>query len=537
MRRLIERDTMNALMVGDNQKGNAARLGSQGDISPGEPADGVRTVGGWWRAIAVELGYPPFLVLLGLGFLVRLSATLMYFPAWLQSYDEVRYSRIVPSGLFNDYWMPAGYAFFARGMRAVFSELWVTIAVQHVVGLTIGVALFLAMRRLGVRAWLACVPAGVAFLSGDQIWIEHQVVAETFLTASIALGLAAVVRGLVPVVDYRWLALGSLFLMYGGLTRNIGLAILPVVTVIALLWVKEGGLAVRARLAAAMLAPALCLFGLYFLAFQFSGGQYLGIGDMSGWNLYSRVAPFADCNRFEPPSGTRKLCEKTPPSGRDGSLGYSWDLNSRGRQVFELGPDTDPMVGSFAKQVILHQPLSYLKAVATDAARYIDPSIGPDRPFSGTSHELQSFGLVDPRTREFMEREMGKGYSGTQVRVIGRDLLATYQNVFRLSGLALVILLILSVIGVLIGSGTLRLGIFLYGSTALLLYLIPVAALSWEVRYGLPPQPFLVASGVIGLAALLARRSPVSHSSMSDDSRPTAVVAPAGELQATGIEA
>jgi hypothetical protein len=70
--------------------------------------------------------------------------------------------------------------------------------------------------------------------------------------------------------------------------------------------------------------------------------------------------------------------------------------------------------------VIVHEPLSYLKLVATDAARYIDPSIGGERPFSGIPHEVQSFGLIDPVTREFIESEMSRGYSGTHVHVIGR---------------------------------------------------------------------------------------------------------------------
>jgi choline-glycine betaine transporter len=53
--------------------------------------------------------------------------------------------------------------------------------------------------------------------------------------------------------------------------------------------------------------------------------------------------------------------------------------------------------------------------------------------------------------------------------------------------------------------GAIRLTVFLFGVTAFLLYLVPVATVAYEVRYGLPPQPLLVISGTLGLAALLRR--------------------------------
>jgi hypothetical protein len=149
-----------------------------------------------------------------------------------------------------------------------------------------------------------------------------------------------------------------------------------------------------------------------------------------------------------------------------------------------------------------------LKLVATDAARYIDPSIGGEHPNSGLTHDVQSFGLVDPIQREFIEGWMEQGYTGTKVHVIGRGVLRTYQDLFRVGGLALAVLVVLTLAGMLLGRGALRLGTFLFGTTALLLYLVPVAVLSYEVRYGLPPLPLIVTSGTLGFAILASRRSP-----------------------------
>ncbi len=463
------------------------------------------------------LSYRPFLVLLGLGVGVRLAAMVLYYPAWLQSMDELRFSSLDPVGLFNDIWSPVGFTAVAAGLREVVPELWVTIAVIHLVGLTIGVSLFLALRRLGLKPWIACVPAGVAFLSGDQVWIEHQVVAETFMTAALAAGLACAIRGLVPRVAFGWLAVASLLLMYAGLCRTVAFVALPVLALCAIFWVK-GNRATQVRALSAALIPGIVLLGVYVAAFEASGGKYLGLTDMSGWYLYARVAPFADCSRFTPPEGTRRLCEGVPESQRDGSLGYSWDVNSRGRKVLEFGPETSGLVGSFAREAIIHEPLSYLKAVAIDAARYVDPSIGEERPYSPPSPEAQSFANNEATTRELIEEIMSTGYEGAEAHASGRKVLSVYQELFRVSGLMVAAAVILTLIGMGLARGSLRLGVFLFGGTGILLYLVPVATFAYEVRYGIPPVLFVVSSAVLALVALVSRLQSSAGSSPQDGS-------------------
>jgi hypothetical protein len=454
-----------------------------------------------------EFGYKPFLVLLGLGFLVRLAVAIMYFPAWMQANDVVRFARVNPSGMFDDYWMPAGYAFFVRGMRAITSELWITIAIQHLIGLAVGAIVFLTMKRLGAKEWVACIPAGFVFLSGDLLWTEHQLMAENFVTAFLVAGLGCAVRGLVPRVDSRWLLAASALLMYAALSRNVALVAMPVF-LLCVAFQTTGSFVNRARVVAIAVLPATVVFGLYVTAFEVSDGKYLGMTNMSGWNLYSRVAPFADCTQFTPPAGTQQLCETTATGERDGSLGYEWDLNSRGNTVFTMEPPDSKIVGKFGREVIVHQPLAYLKMVGVEALRYLDSSIADERPYSGLSGSVQSFGLVDPATRERIESEMAPAYDGTHVRVIGRQILSTYQSLFRIGGLLVAALLILTVVGAFVARGAARLGIFLFGGTAVLLYLVPVATFAWEYRYGVQPQVFLVVAGVLGASALLSRRFP-----------------------------
>jgi hypothetical protein len=439
----------------------------------------------------------------------------MYFPAWMQSGDSLRFARIKPEGLFSDYWMPAGYGLFAKTLREVEPALWVSVAFQHLIGLSIGILIYLSMRRVGSRPWLACIPAAVPLLSGDEIWIEHQIMSEPFLTALIAAGLFCAVRGLVPTVNVRWIAASSALLMAAALSRNVALVTLLILLLCIAFWV-HGTRRKRAYVLLAGSIPAVILFGTYVTAFKVSDGQYLGMTNMSGWNLYARVAPFADCSKFTPPAGTQRLCESTPNEQRMGSLGYIWDGTTIGRSALPLDPKSGQIVGDFAKQVLLHQPLAYLKAVGTDAARYINPEIGPDRPLSGQPYEVQSFGFIDLKTREEMVEAMAHGYTGTEVHIHGREILAAYQDFFRLGGLLLAALFVFTLIGMVVARGAVRLGVFLFGLTALALYLIPVATLSYEVRYGLPPQPFIAVSGTLGFAALISRWQPGNFFRPSD---------------------
>lgn len=85
-------------------------------------------------------------------------------------------------------------------------------------------------------------------------------------------------------------------------------------------------------------------------------------------------------------------------------------------------------------------------------------------------------------------------------------------------------LVILTLIGMWAARGAVRLGIFLFGLTGLLLYLVPVAVLSYELRYGIPPLLLITVSGTLGFAALVARRNPgavlVGEKTPSENSPP-----------------
>lgn len=470
-----------------------------------EPIDhvSVGVVSRIWRWAGRNFGYPPLLLIFAAGIFLRVVLMIAYFPAVMLSSDSARYARIDSMPMFGDFWMPAGYPMLLRLLHPISNQLWFTIAVQHAMGLSVGLMLFWTVRQLGVKPWVACLPAGVALLSGDHLYLEHIVMADCFLIFLTAAGLAAAVRGLFPELNLWWVSLGSALLAGAALTRSVGVVLLPILVACMVGWVRRLS-ARRATAITAAILPGLGVFGVYFGAFQITHGQYLGLSDMRGWNLYSRVAPFADCRKFHAPEGTDILCEQRAPADRPGPFGYVWDLNSVPRVSFELGPETGKRLAKFARQAILHQPGDYLRAVLTDLVKYVDPSINP-RPYSGQPREILSFGWRDATVEQHVVRAMSRGYRGTAVRLHGQQILADYQNVFRVGGLSISILALFTVLGMFKARSPLRLGVCLFGLSSFALYLVPVLTVSYDFRYGIPPETFIVVAGVLGAASLCPR--------------------------------
>lgn len=455
------------------------------------------------RWLRQNLNYPPLILLFAIGVSLRVILMVTYFPAVMLSYDSPRYARVGPISMFSDFWMPAGYPILLKLLHSISQQLGFTIAVQHLMGLATGLMVFLVSRHLGVKPWIACLPAAVILFSGDQLYQEHSIMADWFLTFLVVGGLAAAMRGLVPELNLLWIATGNVLLTAAALTRSVGVVLLPILVICVAVWVQRFPHQ-RARAIAASILPGMGMFGLYFGAFKLTHGQYLGLCDMRGWNLYSRVAPFADCRKFDPPEGTRILCEERAPADRPGPFGYVWDLNSTPRQKFELGPESGRNLAVFARQAILHQPSDYIRAVLVDLAKYIKPSLNR-RPYSGQPPEILSFAWRDPAVEELVVRAMSREYEGTQVYLHGRRIMKYYQNIFRIHGLLICAFGFFTVLGMVKTRGPVRLGIFLFGLSAIGLYLLPVLTVSYDFRYGIPPASLLAVSGVLGAAACWPR--------------------------------
>src|ERR687897_3011352 len=272
--------------------------------------------------------------LLVVGIALRIVVAVAYHPAVLGWADSTVYLLMASDGLFIDPVRPAGYSMFLRGVHDVWADVDLLILIQHLIGIVTALILYAAVRRLGGPVWAGAAGAAAVLLSLDQIVLEHALMSETLFTLLFALMLYAAVRALDDgrklagafATRHAWILAAGISLGLAAWVRAVGTGLIPFLA----LWMA---LAIpgrwRDRIGRGALAggAAMAVLLLYF-ALNNSETGHFGLTRASGWALYSRSAPFADCDRFDPPVGTEALCETTDPDTRNGPDFYGWEQGS-----------------------------------------------------------------------------------------------------------------------------------------------------------------------------------------------------------------
>jgi hypothetical protein len=419
----------------------------------------------------------------------------------------LRYALVWPRHLFDDWWMPAGYPFALQLLRAITNQVALITILQHLAGLGIGLIGYALARRVNAPRLAAIAVALPAFLSGDLIFIEHSLATETLFTLLMTGGFLAATIGLARR-SMGAFVLASCLLGASCLVRNIGQIVLPAVAAgILISWWRSPALLARALLAT--LLPAVAILVTYVAAAKLAHG-YAGLTDMGGWNIYGRVATFADCSRFEPPKGSEGLCETLPASERPGTFYYGnspkapagkFDLPNALFGFYRLDPRKNELVRQFAVRAITHQPLDYARAVAFDAARYVAPSIDR-RPMAGPGpswYDFRSANLWD--SDDWLEHMLTNRYRDARIRWRSSLLAALggYASIVRFNGVVVLLALGASVAGLTLTKDRLgRAVLVMLVAAALALYLLPVIMSSYDYRYGFPAQVPLGWAAVLG---------------------------------------
>jgi hypothetical protein len=446
----------------------------------------------------------PLLILVAAGVALRVLLMLDYRPAVLSNPDSARFLHFAhySDGLFEDHFGPSGYAAFLKATRAVWDQLEATIALQHLFGIAAALLLYAALRRAGTPRWAALVPAAVGLLWGDLVYLEHAPLSESPFVLLTAAGLYAAVRGIEREGRwYAWLALAGALLAAAALFRNVGLVLAPV----AALWALAAAAGPwRARLASAgaVAGAAALVLGGYVALAAIDGGT-TGISDVSGWNAYGRAAPFADCDRFDPPKGTRFLCERRPASRRPGSLFYLWFEGSPARARFGHPPIGNAKLGRWGRAAILAQPFDYLSDVVSQLPRFVDPSAYHRRFTGGGPFSIARRNANAERLVEF---DVRRDYDAGRIHVgAGVQRVAEWQDTERLGGIVPGVLVLLALLGPLLARGLARRAAFLLALSGAALVLMPAATLTLIARYAVPPTPIVAAAAGIGAGALAQR--------------------------------
>ena len=449
---------------------------------------------------------------------LRLWLMLSVRPALLGYPDSYPYIASAKELLFGDPLRPAGYPLFLRAVHSVNANMSFTTLVQHGLGLASALLLYLSARRLGVSRWWSLLPAGVVALAGPQVMIEHTPLTEALFVFLQSAAVYAAARA-VGERDWAWaLAAGAL----AGATVTVRAIGVFLVGVLCLWLVASPHASWRRRLAraGAALAAAGLLVGAYVVAHESETG-HTGLTRGGSWNLYGRAGPFADCSRFDPPAGTRALCQGRPERDRPGPNSYIFDTASSPAirafgTPFAATQRAHDRVGAFARAAILHQPLDWLdQALTEDLPRYVS-SDRVVRPGGGLSFDGLRETLVTGTQGAETAALIGTYYTTSGTTHFfhqGRfDMFRSYEEVTRVVGVAFVMLAVLALAGLVLGGEALRSGAFLFGAVALVSILGPPLTLFYDARYAIPAFGPLAAAAAVGGAALTGRAAAVRRS-------------------------
>ncbi len=309
-----------------------------------------------------------FLGLLACGAALRLEVALAYKPALI--IDDSQGFLANADHLRPDELHPMGYAVFLWLLDVSHGLARVALA-QHVIGLVIGLLIYVLLQRLGVRRWASALAAAPVLLDAYQLDLEQFILAEALFELLLVATCAALLWRRQPGMVEAGIA--GLLCAATALTRPNGMVVIaPVLlTLVFLRW--RGFPEVRSMLpaAAALLAAFAVPVAGYAIWFHNLHGSY-AITSNGGRFLYGRVTPFADCSKFSVPTEERVLCPKAPVGHRPTLAGstveyYQWGGES---PIWRIHPDSRSRLGGdFAKRVIRHQPLDYLRAVTHDFRR------------------------------------------------------------------------------------------------------------------------------------------------------------------------
>ena len=458
------------------------------------------------------------LLLVALG--LRIALSLAYQPATLSQFDANVYVWQAQGGLFASALQAPGYSAFLRLAHLVSDQVAVTISIQHLLPLGTAVLAWWTVRRISGSDWLGLVPAAVVLLNGDALVLEHSLMSETLFTFLVVATLAAAVGAIDAARPWTWLAVAGALLGGAIWVRYAAVGLVPVLVIWALLAfrpIRRAGFGA----AAAALVPVVVLVGL-LVVLQGKQTGFYGLGESGGWALYSRVAGFADCARFDPPAGTEQLCESTPPERRPNPDWYGASPDSPAVQLFESAPNGDAELRSWAESAIIAQPLDYAGEVLDDLALFVDEQPWTNRDVSLIGSRVVSFTLRSPDEHcapsicrapplgiegnsvfAWTSPDAGAYYAAFEPRAGTAVLLfQDLQRVLRMHGVLLGIAIALSLLGLLAVRGRLARAQWLLTFSAVALLVTPVATTTYNIRYAIPALPLFAAAAVLAPLSL-----------------------------------
>jgi hypothetical protein len=449
-----------------------------------------------------------FVSLLAVASVIRLIAMLGYRPAlWYP--DSLGYVSDAVH-IYPDVTRPDGYPFFLYLLKH-FHSVTLVIALQHILGLAVGVAVYALLRhRYQLPAWAATLAAAPPLLSVYAIQIEHYVLSDTLFAALVTLVMLLMLWR--PEPSLRVCAIAGLVLGVAAIVRSQGLPLfIPFVIYLLTRFSRRAILGLGLMIA--MFAAPLCGYAFWF---DNTYGTF-NLTSSTGAFLYGRVATFAECSIIKPPADERFLCLNTPLIKREGQgSNFVWSSESPlwHGPAGEFSNEVDKLATNFAIRAIKTQPGAYLQTIW--GSTYM--TFEWNRPYTPEG-QSQLFYVFQPHTpisvRTLVPSCKASCYGLSYTYNGGRDpstklaqpfagWLLTYQRFAVLPGPLLGLIVLAGMAGV--GLTWRRLGnpVLLPWLLGVLIIVTPAATALFDARYLVAAVPCLTVAASLGVRELIA---------------------------------
>jgi hypothetical protein len=298
-------------------------------------------------------------ILLAVASVIRLLIMIAYRPAlWYGgdsgSYISAAYQPVRPQATFA-----IGYSAFLKPLRLT-GTLFTVTAVQHLLGLLMAVAIYMLLRHLGVRRWVACLAVVPVLFDSLQLLLEHTILVETLATSLMVAALVLLFWQPKPGMVVS--AVAGLLLITAWFVRP---QLLPVIILVVV------HLAVRRVGWRPWLAFVIAIGLPYLSVTRVFVGDHASPYTTTYVAYYARVAGFARCDQITLTAAEQRICPGPAVSGHQPEW-YIWVGASPGFP-YRMNESNDPVLMQFAIDVVRQQPLDYLRAAGTEtAAQFVD---------------------------------------------------------------------------------------------------------------------------------------------------------------------
>ncbi|GAC1408772.1 MAG: hypothetical protein NVSMB57_00540 [Actinomycetota bacterium] len=420
---------------------------------------------------------------------------------------------------------PIGYPVFLRLLGLPGASLFRVVVVQHLLGLALGIALYLLCRRLTLAPWVAALAAAPILLDGYQVNIEHFVMAETVFDALVVGALLLLTWRTKPKT---WVCgIAGVLMAFATLTRAAGIALIVVAGAYAVMrrfgWV---------RVLALTAAFAIPLVG-YATWFQ-ATNKRLALTSKDGSFLYARVAPFASCPDLILPAYERQLCDLRPPASRPDTNYYIWGLGTPKLNGLPKDMDQQTVLADFAKRVMTQQTDTFTRVVVGDLVHFFAPGRTTRVKDFAVNHWQWATAGNDARRVDRAVALTGPPAQTPRMHRGPVAFLAAYQKLGYMWGPVLLLTILLGLAGSIGISGerSLRWESLLFALGALAMLVVPLITAMFDYRYVLPALPLAGPAAAIGGTVLARRLRPMlAAKAVTSAPSPIRMPAPVGIVE------